>query len=177
MSKGILVVVLAAAGIGGYLAYRPYLKKPAGAAPPATKGPGPNDPVLSEEITPSGVMVSVARLRKKADQEAQAAEWEGQWLPASGWTGAVDAISNTSDGTAIRITYTTNGLLGNAMWVDAVVPEGWQYSNGAEPEVRNFITFGGRIDKVEVIPASSYMPVPDYRIVVKDAYIMGINGK
>ncbi|MFN0010419.1 MAG: hypothetical protein ACKVS8_02115 [Phycisphaerales bacterium] len=178
MNKGILLVILAAAGIGGYLAYQSSVqKKSASAGAAATKGPGPGDPVLSEEETPASVMVSVARLRRQADQDAQAAQWVGHWLPESGWMGPVEAITNTSGGKSFRIPFTTTGLLTNAMWVVAEVPEGWQYSNGFEAETRNFITFGGRIDKVEVIPASTYKPVPDYRIVVKDAYVMSISGR
>ncbi len=177
MNKGTLVMLLAAAGIGGYFAYHAYFPKSASSLPAATKGPGPGDPVLSDEHTPESIMLSVARLRKPGDQEAQAAEWVGQWLPAAGWRGPVESMAKVSGGKAFRMPFTSNGLLTKTMMVVCVVPAGWQYYKGFEPETGNFITVGGRIDKVEVIPASNYKPVPDYHIVLRDAYVMDISGR
>jgi hypothetical protein len=174
----ILVVVLAAVGVAGYLGYEAYTKNAGGASPAATSdapGPQPGDPVT--DASPDAVMGAVAAHRKKEDQDAQAAKFIGHWLPATGWTGPVQVITDESGGKAYRMQYTMTGLLTNEFWVVAVVPEGRQFYNGFEPEKRNWITFGGCIDKVDIIPASQYKPVPDYRIVVKDAYVVSIQGR
>ncbi len=180
MNKGILIVIiLAALGIGGYLVYQSSLKGAAtAAAAPATRGPQPGDPILDADASPNAVMGAVAAIRKKEDQDAEAANWVGQWLPATGWNGPVEAISDEKGGKVYRMRFSASGLLTNEFWVIAVVPEGSQYYKGFEPAKRDFITVGGRIDKVEVIPPSGgYKPLPDYRIVLKDAYVMSITGK
>ena len=177
----IIVIVLGALAVGGYIGYETYQKKAGGSSAPAASnlppGPQPGDPVLDADFSPSVVMGMVAQHRKKEDQEAEAATLVGKWLPTTGWNGPVQVITDESGGKAYRMQFTASGLLTNEFWVVAVVPDGRQFYKGYQPEVRNFITFGGRIDKVEVIPASTYKPVPDYRIVVKDAYVISITGK
>lgn len=179
MPKPILIVIiLVALGIGGFVGYQAYQKNAGGAAASAGVAPGPQagDPVL-EGVTPEDVMGAVAGQRKQADQEAMAANFVGKWIAPGGWQGPVQVITDESGGKGYRMQYTMKGLLTNEFWVVAVVPDGRQYFHGFEPEARNFITYGGKIDKVEVIPPNSYKPVPDYRIVVKDAYVISINGR
>ncbi len=176
----LIVIVLAALGVGGFLGYQAYVKN-AGSGPAAVSsgppGPKPGDPVLTSEYTPDAVMRAVAGHRKKEEQDAEAAQYVGQWLPPEGWTGPVQIITDESGGKAYRMQFTAQGLLTNEFWVVAVVPDGRQFYNGFEPAERNTMTFGGRIDKVEVIPPNTYKPVPDYRIVVKDAWVMSIVGR
>lgn len=173
MDRGpLILIVVLALGAGGYFLWDAQQSKQATRPGGVAVSPGvppAGATILPAESTPEAEVSAVLSVRGADARRAAADQYVGQWLPAGGWRGTVERVTQEGEQTALRIRYNASAMVGGEFWVVVVVDQ-----NRQDVKPANMIDFRGRIDEFE---ANFAGPVPNIRIVVRDADVLHVHGR
>lgn len=132
--------------------------------------PPPGAKFLDPGITPESVLAEVMSVRGVDNQREIADGFKDKWIPSPGWEGTIEKLANERGKTFMWFHRPAPTLIGGGSFlVAAELPV-----NDRDVQMRQVVTFTGRIDDVQVIMAG---PIPEFRIIVRDARVLTVDGK
>jgi hypothetical protein len=169
--RGWAVVALVAASAGGCDQVKSAMNAANGASSgPAAAPPPPPGPVFVPiEVTPPDIIAGIVPIRRDEARQAAMDRYKDIWIAEPGWTGGVEKLHEEGGKTFLWMLQPASTIVGWSFWVVAVLPV-----NDRGVRQGDHVTFVGRLDGVQLFSAG---PIEGYRIPVRDAWVLTVNGK
>ena len=153
-----IVIGLLAAGV----LYQVTREKPAPPARAASSGPPADAEYVGD--SPLAVLSAGSSGKTPGQRSAAADEFIGKWVPAPGWEGPIEEITQEPKGTALRLLMQEPKIIGGSYWIIAVVGPDHGCKKGDTVRVQ------GRITDVSMRSGPALTIIN--RIVLEDARVL-----
>lgn len=131
--------------------------------PPPSCVPPPGATILDPDVTPEMVLIGVVK-------KGVGAPMTDVWIPEPGWFGTIDRLSEEHGRTVAWIKYPSSPIIGGSFLIGVDIVE----AGGRDLSSVRQIEFTGRIEKAECAMVG---PIPECKIVVRNAKILKADGK
>jgi hypothetical protein len=160
MSKILVVLlVVAAIGLAAYVYVGDAKTKP---KHPPHAGPPPSAQFVPD---PPEAIIGAVGSSKRTQRSAAVDSFVGLWVPAEGWEGVVEDITDEKDGPALRMRRLSSRMIGGESWIVALVDEDHGVSKGQTVRVQ------GKIRDVRIQVAAAAATVSN-SIVLEEARVV-----